>query len=251
MKNRKTPFGYKVDKGKIVLCKEEAELVTEIFRRYNSGEGYQTLVSDLREHAIPYCAARPWNKNIIARIISDSRYTGESGYTQIISKEVYDRACEKRLCNTARSRLSDTQKILQRLSDRKLSACEEKSILILIKGLINRPEILHPIEHSLNLMKINELKKKLEQILLVQPIPVDEARALAFQIASSQYELINDSKYETEHMRVLLHQSSPEDADNAELLKSLIKGIRIDKKGTVFIELKNHQIISSESGGSD
>ena len=79
MGNRKQPFGYKMALGEIVIQEAEARLVQGIFRRYIAGESLNELTEALRQQDIPYDEGRLWNKNMVARILADIRYTGEKG----------------------------------------------------------------------------------------------------------------------------------------------------------------------------
>ena len=96
MGNRKQPFGYRVVMGEIALHPQESKLVEYIFQQYLAGATYNTLVEELREQSIPYDEGKLWNKNMIARILEDSRYTGERGYPPVIDREALEKALEKR-----------------------------------------------------------------------------------------------------------------------------------------------------------
>ena len=96
MGNRKQPFGYKMSLGEIVIQESEAKLVQEVFRRYIAGESLNELTEALRQQDVPYDEGRLWNKNMIARILADTRYTGERGYPKLIDKEQLIAANEKR-----------------------------------------------------------------------------------------------------------------------------------------------------------
>ena len=72
MGNRKLPFGYHMELGKIVPHPPEAVLVKHVFQAYIAGESYNSLVEWLREQMIPYDVGRVWNKNMVARILSYS-----------------------------------------------------------------------------------------------------------------------------------------------------------------------------------
>lgn len=99
MGNRKQPFGYRVVMGEIALHPQESKLVEYIFQQYLAGATYNTLVEELREQAIPYDEGKLWNKNMVARILEDSRYTGERGYPPVIDREALEKALEKRSAN--------------------------------------------------------------------------------------------------------------------------------------------------------
>ena len=96
MGNRKQPFGYKMSLGEIVIQEAEAKLVQEIFRRYVAGESLNELTEALRQQDIPYDEGRLWNKNMVARILADMRYTGEKGYPKLIDEDQLIAANEKR-----------------------------------------------------------------------------------------------------------------------------------------------------------
>ena len=102
MGNRKQPFGYRVVMGEIALHPQESKLVEYIFQQYLAGATYNTLVEELREQSIPYDEGKLWNKNMVARILEDSRYTGERGYPPVIDREALEKALEKRSAKQTR-----------------------------------------------------------------------------------------------------------------------------------------------------
>ena len=116
MGNRKQPFGYRVVMGEIALHPQESKLVEYIFQQYLVGATYNTLVEELREQSIPYDEGKLWNKNMIARILEDSRYTGERGYPPVIDREALEKALEKRSAKQTAAPKTDTQKLLRRFS---------------------------------------------------------------------------------------------------------------------------------------
>ena len=118
MGNRKQPFGYRVVMGEIALHPQESKLVEYIFQQYLVGATYNTLVEELREQSIPYDEGKLWNKNMVARILEDSRYTGERGYPPVIDREALEKALEKRSAKQTAAPKTDTQKLLRRFSGR-------------------------------------------------------------------------------------------------------------------------------------
>lgn len=85
MTNRKQPFGYKIRRGKPVIYETEADIVRKIFKAYLSGASYSTITDMLRGQAVSYDEGKPWNKNMIARILGDRRYIENDVYPKIIS----------------------------------------------------------------------------------------------------------------------------------------------------------------------
>ena len=140
MGNRKQPFGYKMSLGEIVKQESEAKLVQEIFRRYITGESLNELTEALRQQTIPYDEGRLWNKNMIARILADTRYTGEKGYPKLIDKEQLIAANEKRSNKPQLPKKTEAQKVLRRLCGTPPSVRVEQSVTDLLNGLANCPE---------------------------------------------------------------------------------------------------------------
>ena len=79
MGNRKQPFGYRMTLGEITILPEEAELVRLIFQGYSTGATLGELTKALCRQEIPYYEGRTWNKNMVSRILEDSRYIEEDG----------------------------------------------------------------------------------------------------------------------------------------------------------------------------
>ena len=86
-----------MSQGEIVIQESEAKLVQEIFHRYIAGESLNELTEALRQQDIPYDEGRLWNKNMVARILADTRYTGEKGYPKLIDEDQLIAANEKTL----------------------------------------------------------------------------------------------------------------------------------------------------------
>ncbi len=63
--------------GEVVIHKEEANVVQQIFKQYLMGESLQIIADALREQGVIYDDGRSWNKNTIARILEDERYAGK------------------------------------------------------------------------------------------------------------------------------------------------------------------------------
>ena len=84
---RKMVFGYRMELGDIVPSPNEAETVRYIYTRYLAGASFQCLANELNQKALPYHTGKSWNKNMVARILEDSRYVGADLYPSIISAE--------------------------------------------------------------------------------------------------------------------------------------------------------------------
>ena len=87
MGNRKLPFGYKMVMGEIVVHPQEAQAVQGIYARYLAGASFNDITDHLKEKGPPYDADKPWNKNMVARILEDNRYTGTDRFPAILDAD--------------------------------------------------------------------------------------------------------------------------------------------------------------------
>ena len=231
---RKQPFGYRVEMGEIVLHPQEAKLVEYIFQQYLSGASFNTLVAQLREQSIPYDEGKLWNKNMVARILEDRRYTGEGGYPAITDQETLSRVLEKRSSKQAPAQKTEAQKLLRRLSGHTATEQMERQVLNLLNGLITSPErITLPESGHLPQTPEQALKRELDTVMDQQPIDEDAAQKLILAIAAAQYSAINPNQYETIRPRRLLSKQELMTELDAELLQSSVSAILCYRDGTM------------------
>ena len=241
MGNRKQPFGYKMSLGEIVIQESEAKLVQEVFRRYIAGESLNELTEALRQQDVPYDEGRLWNKNMVARILADTRYTGEKGYPKLIDEEQLIAANEKRSNKPQLPKKTEAQKVLRRLCGTPPSERVEHSVTDLLNGLANCPErIQHqrssaPATHS-------KTQEALNDTLAQQPIDEDSAKVLILRLAAEQYVALGNEEYETTRLRRLFSAFECVAELNADLLKSTVSEVLVTRQN-VKLRLKNGQVI--------
>lgn len=244
MGNRKQPFGYRMEMGENVLHPQEAKLVEYIFLQYITGATYNTLVAELRNQSVLYDEGKAWNKNMVARILEDKRYTGQSGYPAIIRREMLERAMEKRSTKQVPSQKTDAQKLLRRLSGHTATKRMEQQVLNLLNSLIRNPErirlpcVVRPIQSD-----EPQLQRELDTVMGYQPIDEDAAQKLVLSIAAAQYSTIGSGEYETARLQRVFSQCQPMRELDAEILRSTVSAIQIYSDGSLDIRLKNDQII--------
>ena len=241
---RKQPFGYRVEMGEIVLHPQEAKLVEYIFQQYLSGASFNTLVAQLREQPIPYDEGKLWNKNMVARILEDHRYTGRGGYPAITDQETLNRVLEKRSAKQAPAQKTEAQKLLRRLSGHTATRQMEQQVLSLLNGLIASPEhITLPKREHLPYTPEQALQRELDSLMEQQPIDEGAAQKLILAIAAAQYSAINPNQYETIRLRRLFSKHELMTELDAKLLQSSVSAILCYRNGTLDIRLKNQQMI--------
>ena len=87
-KIRYLPFGYRIANGKYEVVPEEGQLVRQIFSQYLEGNSLLQLAEMAQRSEIPYRenAAR-WNKNMIARMLDDTRYWQDQRLPPLVDEE--------------------------------------------------------------------------------------------------------------------------------------------------------------------
>lgn len=246
--NRKQPFGYKMESGQIVIHPEEAEAVRYLFREYNQGKSFLVLAKAMVEWGIPYDGDKPWNKNMIARILADGRYTGLPPYPLLIPFALFGAVTEKRVKRAAPIQQSPAQKLLRQKCNCRVSPEIEAEVLALLNRLIQFPSLIQSSEApSGNAPAVTALEAAVDDLL--RQLPVDEEKAMkaCFNLASARYAAIGSEEYETQRLQRLFQGLEPMNQMDAELVRQSIHSITVDGNGTVKIRLKNNQIIGREN----
>lgn len=236
MGKRKQPFGYRMKMGEIVLHPQEANLVAYIFQQYIAGATFNTLVQELKDQPIPYYEGKAWNKNMVARILEDRRYTGESNYPAIIQMETLERALVKRCAKQAHNQKTDAQKLLCRLSGHTATERTEQQVLNLLNSLIRNPDLIKlPYAVSPIVSDESQLQDELNTAMGYQPIDEDAAQRLILSIAAAQYSAIGSGEYETARLQRVFSQCQPVTELDAEMLRSTVSAIQIYSDGSLDI----------------
>ena len=242
MGKRKLPFGYEMVMGEIALKDTEAAIVREIFNQYISGASYNELTEKLNGQNVRYDADKLWNKNMIARILEDSRYTGQDQYPKVIDAEEYYTATEKRNEKQNISHQTEAQKVLRKLCKTSVTKALENSVLTVMNRLICGDEKVYTETPSAKSLTVTEIGRELDRVMQIQPIDEDRARTLICELASAQYDALGYQEYETKRIMRILSNEAPMEKLKAEILESCVSGINISGS-EVRLLLKNGQTI--------
>lgn len=244
MGNRKQPFGYEMRFGTVVIQPQEAGLVQYLFRQYILGASFQELVSALRNQAVPYDSGKLWNKNMVARILENERYTGKAGYPALISSEQFETVAEKRSKKVSPSQKTEAQKVLRRLCSCNVTPGIEDQVMDLLNRVIANPALIQvPEPLQVEDAGVIRLRSKLDEALARQPIDEAAANGLALELAAARYDFLGSQAYETERLRHLFRQAEAMESLDAELLRNVVSAVHIKGHGAVSIQLQNGQIL--------
>ena len=242
MKNRRLPFGYRMEMGKLTLHEQEAEVVRWVFGQYGEGMAYNRLMDKLNGQPIPYDEGKPWNKNMVARMLEDRRYIGEKGYPAIISAEAFDTARMIRDVRKAPAKSTEAEKLLLQLSGQRRTKTVEAQTLAILNALVDDPTLIQCPSSAQN--DDTGLTAELDEALSELPIDEERATALVFQTAAARYRAIGSGEYETQRLRHIAEPAGRMEILDAGILRSLVEAIESKQGEVVSLRLKNGQVIT-------
>ena len=265
---RKLPFGYHIRDGQIQIEENEAQIVRMIFDRYTEHTSYNRLASELNDQDVPYVPGKPWNKNMVARVLQDERYLGDSTYPQIVTPKSFRRA------KAAKPDVSGTVDCAEIKDIRTLARCglclgpmrRERKDRWQCPQCMNSPA---SIKDGHLILCVDRLLRRLrEQPDTITPspaIPTDDeaiqraqddlaheldkpefdesaATAMALSLATAKFNALGSEDYETMRMRYILASAEQHDGLDIVLLRQIASAILIHPSGAVSLKLKNSQI---------
>jgi hypothetical protein len=242
--NRKLPFGYKMEYGRVVINPTEAHWVLHLYKRYGLGETIRELTELMNNTGVQYDIGKSWNKNMVARILADSRYIGERGYPPIVEVEVFHGIAEKKQKKAPAVQKTEARKMLRRKCDRRITSNIEHEVLYLLNRLAADPEqIKTPDAPPAQSERLKILKTELEDLLDRLPVDEERTREKLQEIAVAMYETVDPREYETHRMKRLFQKEQPRAELDAKLIAQTISAVMVDSNGRVKIKLKNDKII--------
>ena len=247
MGNRKLPFGYRMQMGEIIHNEPEAKAVQDIFLQYTLGASLKEIAEQMRKTGPTYDVGKSWNKNMIARILENPKYTGADSYPKLVDIKLFKAAAAKRQTKQRLPERTPAQKALRRICTKPPTPEIEQQVMHLLSRLAEQPErIMQPEKQPTPIHSTTQAE--LDEILNTQPLDEDAARSLICKLAQEQYDAIGDAEYETERLRRLFAAFECTAECNAELLQSAVSAVLVTRQ-TVRLQLKNGQIIGKEDLG--
>ena len=244
MGNRKLPFGYQMRMGEIVRNEPEAKAVQDIFLQYTFGASLKEIAEQMSKTGHAYDEGKSWNKNMIARILENSKYTGVDSYPKLVDIKLFEAAAEKRPTKQRLPERTPAQKALKRVCSKLPTPEIEKEVMYLLGRLTEKPErITQPTETPAPTH--TNTQAELDEVLNTQPLDEDAARSLICKLAREQYDAIGNEEYETERLRRLFAAFECTAELNAELLQSAVSAVLVTRQA-VRLQLKNGQIIGKD-----
>ena len=244
MGNRKLPFGYQMRMGEIIRNEPEAKAVQDIFLQYMLGASLKEIAEQMSKTGLTYDEGKSWNKNMVARILENAKYTGADNYPKLVDIKLFEAAAEKRQTKQRLPERTPAQKALKRVCSKPLTPEVEQQITHLLGKLAEQPErIMQPDKQPTPIHSTTQAE--LDEILNTQPLDEAAARSLICKLAQEQYDAIGNEEYETERLRRLFTAFVCTAELDAELLQSTVSAVLVTRQA-VRLQLKNGQIIGKD-----
>ena len=244
MGNRKLPFGYQMRMGEVVRNEPEAKAVQDIFLQYTLGASLKEIAAQMSKTDTVYDDGKSWNKNMVARILENAKYTGADDYPRLVDTTLFESVAEMRQTKQRLPERTPAQKALKRVCSKPPTPEVEQQVTHLLGRLAEQPERITQPERTPKPTYTNT-QGELDEILNTQPLDEDAARNLICKLAQEQYDAIGNEEYETERLRRLFAAFECTAELNAELLQSTVSAVLVMRQ-TVRLQLKNGQIIGKD-----
>ena len=244
MGNRKLPFGYQMRMGEIVRNEPESKAVQDIFLQYTLGASLKEIAEQMSKTGPVYDEGKRWNKNMVARILENAKYTGADSYPKLVDINLFEAAVEKRQTKQHLPERIPSQKALKRICSKAPTPEIEQQVTHILGRLAEQPERIMQPEQTSKPTHTNT-QAELDDILNTQPLDEDAARSLICKLAQEQYDTIGNKEYETERLRRLFTAFECTAELNAELLQSAVSAVLVTRQA-VRLQLKNGQIIGKD-----
>ena len=283
MKNRYTPFGYEVKNGAIVIEPTEGKVVQGIFSDYLDGMSLQSIAEMLTCKQVEYLPNQSeWNKNRVARILSDVRYLGNDVYEAIIDRDIFDQArhikesrntqseCERGKiispsvvsivcgkCGCAVRRLYDSRRRNKQRYVCTNDQCgtryriSEEDMLRMMKELIcdAEPEVIEQPDES-EMLEIHRLQQEADRAIDFCRTDAERARNLILECADKRYQAASKGRANVDKLRRYLN--SDEMVVDRQTALELMSKITLITDEQISITLINGQTIGKENrNGAD
>lgn len=280
MKNRTVPYGYKYEKGIIVLHPQESEIVKQICSAYLEGKSLLSIATMLNEQKVEYMpGVIGWNKARLKRIIEDERYLGKESYPAIINEQTFmamQRIKESRNTQKGTDRKTDIfqiavpvkcpicgQRMLRRHDSRykvqQRWLCENEECRTLIKiadsdllEAVNsifteiKPEFINQTDtiKSEPSMAVRLVNNEIAQLVDTAEIDKNTLRKKLLESVSKRYEDIDNAPYITRKLQAEL--AGEHTTEGIQRINKTVSEIILYTDLTVGIILLNGQFIRKE-----
>lgn len=272
--------------GLIQSHPQEADAVRHIFGQYLAGASMLTIAEEMVKQGIHYHQhTAEWNKNMVKRILENTKYIGEGNYPRLVSDEDFSAAqCQRTQRNTYAPLPTHIQPIrgmvvCARCGGRMVRGtrshgrvgwrCQsphcgqvvtisDEALGEMVDGWLRE---LAQAPHLLTALEPQRAEVDMEAIRLQNELTLalnrgsekpEYIKTLALAAAAQRYGQLPDPTpaYELEQLRVRLEQGSPDADMLADLLAAAVRAVRLTPAKKIELELINGTVITEKEARS-
>ena len=282
---RKTPFGYMIRDGLIQPHPQEADAVRYIFGQYLAGASLLAVAEDMARQGVRYHQhTAEWNKNMVKRILENTKYIGTGNYPRLVADEDFATAQRQKvqrntyaplpapiqpiknkavcgLCGARLVRDNHSHGLYWKCQNSDCGQSISLSDEILTKLVDERLRELAQAPHLFTAPEFKRAEADMEAIRLRNELTLalnrgaespEYIKSLALAVAAQRYSQIPDPTpaHELEQLRVRLEQNPTDAGTLADLLRTAVRAIRFTPDKNVELELVNGTITAEKEARS-
>lgn len=274
--NRKIPFGYRMKGAEAGIDEKEADVVRRIFKLYNAGKTLKQITDLLNEEGVAYHESNPsWNKSMVHRLLSNTKYIGDSNYPQIIDEATFRLAaqqagtrkrflppvspaenvlenkvfcsCGSRLRKDSTNRWVCTECRNEGISEKKMLAliCNAFDLIADDPGIIQVEPKGQEYIPSTEILRLNsEIRRRID---LAEPEEVESVKSDILQCALLKYQSFEEdlTPYISRTLSEEFAADTPIDEACPLLIKKTVSSIMLADHNRLQIKLRNGAIITT------
>lgn len=273
-RNRTIPFGYMMKDGKIIANPKEVLAVVTIFSEYLAGKSLSEIADQM---TVPYSDGIRWNKNMVKRILENEKYLGTEIYPQLISKDLFKAANERKvkkatslcviseelqavrnitICRECGRRLfrsggncrsekwdchnSECSRFEYRITDNMLIG----AIMNVLNTVIANPDLIEDdtsISTYIPTAEIHRQQNEINRMIDSPQIDYDKAKDEILRLAEMKYDccIHSDIPQKTELLKIIVTAREQMNTLDIDLMRSCISKISVSHFCTIEVEFIN------------
>lgn len=269
-KIRYLPFGYRIANGNYEVVPEEGQLVRQIFSQYLEGSSLLQLAEMAQRSGIPYREnTAHWNKNMIARMLDDTRYWQDQCLPLLVDEETAAAVTQLRRekstppcpiqavraklvccdCGGALLRVSKNAPRIRwdcKTCGRRFGPVTDRELLtaiqVRLEALCQNPslaEVPHLQQPALSLEAVR-LTHEIQRAFMERGVDTTQVLDLIHQCAAEKYKTCapGGSDHITIHLKRLLEQHPARE----DLLERAVRKIILQPECDVRLQLVNEKV---------
>ena len=284
MKNRKIPFGYRYEDGKIAVQQTEAEVLNGICNAYCAGSSLLTIAEELNAKGVEYMpGVTGWNKARLKRLLEDVRYLGNDMYPALIAQEVYAQIKTLKAAKSTQRMVDRSAPVFQitvpvicpacgaKMKRRNDCRCKQEhrwacsnsrcmtlipkddgellsDITALLNILIDEPEMIKIPDKAYTEPSLAARTTKDNIARMLDEVKIDRDAVCQQMMAyvAQRYNDLDSVWYAIKRLKAEFERAEPLEEFSAKLFNDAVQEIRMYGDTTISIVLINGQIIGKE-----